>query len=145
MNLRNGRVSEVGRIYMITSVTHNRLPHFATTQAARTLIGELIQAQASGLADTLAYVVMPDHFHWLMQLGSKESLSAVVQRIKSRSTRSLRAAGHSAGWQRGFHDHAVREEEDLVQLARYIVANPLRAGLAKSVRDYPHWDAIWLP
>jgi len=29
-------------------------------------------------------------------------------------------------------------------VARYIVANPLRAGLVESVRDYPHWDAIWL-
>ncbi len=32
----------------------------------------------------------------------------------------------------------------MVQVARNIVANPLRNGLVKSVRDYPHWDAIWL-
>ena len=47
-------------------------------------------------------------------------------------------------WQSGFHDHALRREEDLAQLARYIVANPLRAGLAQRVGDYPHWDAAWL-
>ncbi len=130
---------------MITSVVLGRKPLFGCMAAARLMVAELMAVQASEHADTLAYVVMPDHFHWLMQLGSKGSLSAVVQRVKSRATRSLRAAGYNAGWQRGFHDHAVREEEDLVQLARYIVANPLRAGLAKSVRDYPHWDAIWLP
>ena len=28
--------------------------------------------------------------------------------------------------------------------ARYIVANPLRAGLVKQIGDYPLWDAIWL-
>jgi len=34
---------------------------------------------------------------------------------------------------------------DDLRLARYIVANPLRAGLVASVRAYPHWDAIPLP
>jgi hypothetical protein len=29
-------------------------------------------------------------------------------------------------------------------LARYIVANPLRAGLVEHLGDYPHWDAVWL-
>jgi putative transposase len=32
----------------------------------------------------------------------------------------------------------------LRNLARYVVANPLRAGLVDSIRDYPHWDAVWL-
>jgi hypothetical protein len=47
-------------------------------------------------------------------------------------------------WQEGFHDHAIRREERLRDTARYIIANPVRAGLAKSVRDYPHWYAAWV-
>ena len=47
-------------------------------------------------------------------------------------------------WQEGFHDHALRKEEDLVKLARYIVANPLRAGIVSKIADYPLWDAVWL-
>jgi len=47
-------------------------------------------------------------------------------------------------WQRGFHDHAVRREEDLQALARYVVANPVRAGLVQRTGLYPHWDAIWV-
>ena len=47
-------------------------------------------------------------------------------------------------WQPGFHDHAVRAEEDLASVARYIVANPLRAGLRGKIGDYPFWNAIWL-
>jgi hypothetical protein len=38
----------------------------------------------------------------------------------------------------------LRKDEDLQTVARYIVANPLRAGLVEKIGDYPLWDAIWL-
>ena len=38
----------------------------------------------------------------------------------------------------------LRKEEDILEIARYIVANPLRAGLVKKLNDYPLWDAIWV-
>jgi REP element-mobilizing transposase RayT len=47
-------------------------------------------------------------------------------------------------WQRGFYDRSIRKEDDLIDIARYIVANPVRAGLVTSIRDYPLWDSIWL-
>lgn len=47
-------------------------------------------------------------------------------------------------WARAFHDHAVRADEDLVAVARYVIANPVRAGLANNVCEYPWWDADWL-
>ncbi|MCN4144087.1 MAG: hypothetical protein LC437_03125 [Thiohalomonas sp.] len=37
-------------------------------------------------------------------------------------------------WQRGFYDHALRDEENVRQIARYIVVNPLRVGIAKNIR-----------
>ncbi len=88
---------------------------------------------------------MPDHLHWLIELR-QGSLSNLMQRFKSRSARALnQAQGHSGSlWQKGFHDRALRREENVLSIARYIVANPLRAGLVKSVRQYPHWDAVWL-
>ncbi len=65
---------------------------------------------------------------------------------KSGSSRAVMATGsvQSRVWQKGYHDRAVRREEDLRHIARYIVANPLRAGLVRKVGDYPLWDAIWL-
>jgi putative transposase len=140
-DLRLGRISEPGRIYHITAVTSGRTPLFSELVAARCLIGVLRDVHEAGLASTLAFVVMPDHLHWLMQLGDARTLSQVMGTVKSLSARRL---GRGSIWQRGFHDHAVRVEEDLVALARYIVANPLRAGLVTRVGDYPHWDAAWL-
>lgn len=139
-DLRKGRYSEANRIYLITTVTRERMPVFEDFKAARTLVYFLRQAQLRSEAETLAYVIMPDHCHWLMQLGESKSLSSVVGNIKSLTARQLKGVI----WQAGYHDHAVRREEDLQAIARYIVANPLRKGLVEQIGDYPHWDAKWL-
>ena len=139
-SLRLGRHSEPGRIYLITTVTQDRRPVFRDLTAARVLVRALMREQAENRASTLAYVVMPDHLHWLMQLGDDRPLPGVVRAIKAVTAHRL---GHAL-WQKGFHDHALRRDEDMVAMARYIVANPLRAGLAQRLGDYPHWDAVWV-
>jgi len=139
-DLRKGRASLPGQVYHVTAITFDRQPVFSNLRSARLLINTLREAQARGEAATLAFVVMPDHLHWLLQLEAGASLSNVVGAVKAVTAHGLGARI----WQSGFHDHALRLEEDLVQVARYIVANPLRAGLALQVGDYPHWDAVWL-
>ena len=139
-SLRVGRHTQAGQIYLLTTVTLNRHPVFADFSAARCLIHCLRQAARLQHADTLAFVVMPDHLHWLMQLGEGIDLPQCMGGVKSISARQL----GMPLWQKGFHDHAVRKEEDLPALARYVVANPVRAGLVKRVGEYPHWDAIWV-
>lgn len=144
--LRSGRVSEVGRAYLVTTVTCGREPIFADFARARCAIAELRRCDALELSRTLAFVLMPNHLHWLVQVR-EASLSALVQRFKSVSAKNINALDGAPGrrrWQAGFHDHAIRDGEDLQAVSRYIVANPLRAGIVRSVRDYPHWDAVWL-
>ncbi len=138
--LRRGRVSEPGRAYLVTTVTQAREPVFEDLWSARTLIGVLMEADRSGTSRTLAFVVMPDHLHWLFRLDAAVTLSQVVQRVKSVSAHRI----GRALWQSGFHDRGAREGEDVRDQARYIIANPLRAGLIERVGDYPHWDAIWI-
>ena len=137
-----GRFSEAGRIYLITAVCAGRRLRFGALYEGRCFVRALWEVEAS----TLCYVVMPDHVHWLMQLEEGHELSAVVQKVKSLTTRALRERCGAEGriWQPGFHDRALRREEDLRDVARYVVANPLRAGIASSLREYSLWDAIWL-
>jgi len=94
----------------------------------------------------LAWVLMPDHAHWLVQVGEDDDLARLVNRIKSASARMTnRIAGRQGRlWQKSFHDHALRRDEDLQVAARYIVANPLRAGLVARLGDYPYWNAVWV-
>jgi REP element-mobilizing transposase RayT len=143
--LRRGRFSETGHVYLLTTVTHLRRPLFNDWAVGRLLLESLREIQELGLASTLYWVVMPDHLHWLVQLQDG-SLDRLMQRFKSRSAKRVNARLGTDGqvWQKGYHDHAVRVEDDIRQLARYVVANPVRAGLVRRVGDYPLWDAIWL-
>jgi putative transposase len=127
-----------GHGYLITAVTRNRIRWFDDIIIARAAARSFYADSVAWEAKTLAFVVMPDHVHWLLQLDG--DLSEAVRRYKS-------LVSHQAGasiWQRGFHDRGLRREEELRQVARYIVANPLRAGLVDNILDYPYWDAIWL-
>lgn len=145
--LRKGRVSLPNQVYLITAVTAGRNPVFTELSAGRAVVQELIEAEKRGRAETLAYVVMPDHLHWLMSLDAGKLLADVIGGVKRYSAvviNRLPGGSLSPVWQRGFHDHALRNEESVIDVARYIIANPLRAGLVKRIGDYPLWDAVWL-
>ncbi|GAB1233613.1 hypothetical protein UT5_00060 [Ferrigenium sp. UT5] len=94
----------------------------------------------------LAWVLMPDHVHWLLQLGERDTLSKVVGRMKSACGRHVNIALSRTGavWAKAFHDHGLRNDEDVQAVARYVVANPLRAGLVSDLGNYPFWNAVWL-
>ena len=144
-DLRLGRYSELGRPYLVTTVTHGRNRLFDDLQVAECVTREFRNVVELLLVDTVAWVVMPDHFHWLFWLRTG-SMSSVVKRVKSRSGISINRKLGTSGpvWQKGFHDHALRRDDDLEIAARYIIANPVRAGLVEDIRDYPLWHAAWL-
>ena len=117
-NLRRGRYSQPGQIYHITSTTSHREPIFTDLYLGRCFVRALMEENYS--AETLAYVLMPDHFHWLMQLQEKADLGISVGRVKSVSAHMINKYSGWKGqvWQSGFYDHAIRKEEDVVHLAR---------------------------
>ena len=144
--LRKGRVSVSNGIYLVTSTTINRTRVFGNFRAACAASRCFEDRVVLGDAAMLARVLMPDHAHWLLELSEHDVLSAVVNRIKSASSRHANRTLESKGslWSPAYHDHALRAEDDLQDTARYVVANPLRAGLVSRLGDYPFWNAVWL-
>jgi len=146
-DLRKGRVSEMNRIYFVTTVIHNRDEAlFKDWFCARLLVKEMQQLHDAKIVASMAWVIMPDHLHWLFQLSDDEPLAKVMKSLKARSAQRINQYLHRTGavWQKTHHDHALRNNEDVKGVSRYIVANPLRAGLVSAIGDYPLWDAIWL-
>jgi hypothetical protein len=143
--LRKGRSSQINGVYLLTTVTDQRIPWFQVFEFGRITSLGLHCGVGLGDAAALCWVVMPDHVHVLLQLRELP-LHRVMNRFKSTMARRLnRAIGRTGRfWQDGYHDRALRRDDDLRTVARYVVANPLRAGLVRKLGDYPFWNAVWL-
>lgn len=61
---------------------------------------------------------MPDHIHLLFSLGSRLSLSQVIQKFKSKTKQALNS--HDLKWQANFFEHRLRPDVEMEQFALYI-------------------------
>ena len=144
-HLRTGRHSRSGQVYLVTFTTAGRNRYFRDAGLADAAVRAFLDPRLWTESGLLAWVLMPDHWHGLLELGDGDSLSRRIQSLKANSARCVHRAGlvDARVWATGFHDRALRSEEGLEDMARYLVLNPVRAGLVARARDYPYWDAIW--
>ena len=76
------------------------------------------------------YAVMPNHIHLLLQINTDDNgrpmvaptISTVIQQMKGVVTKQI---GRSI-WQKLFHDHVIRDEQDYCKIWEYIDNNPVR-------------------
>jgi len=76
---------------------------------------------------------MPDHFHAILGFPNNEGIAQTVGFWKRYLTKQL-----DINWQAGCFDHRLRSPDAFVEKAHYILMNPVRAGLCKSPKDWPH-------
>jgi putative transposase len=140
--LRKFRISLTNQIYLITVCCKNREKLFFDCCAARTLSLTLNTVLKQKQSKILAWVVMPDHMHLALQLVEGETLAKIMNRINSCTAIAVNKTlyRHAPVWQGAYHDHALRDEEQLLVALRYLISNPIRAGLVQKLGDYPYWD-----
>ena len=142
--LRRHRSSVASQGYLLTTVCRERRRLFADPSLARIVAAAMSAPEPWHDARLLAWVVMPDHWHGLVQLGPTSGVSRLMQRAKRDASHAVACAlGIRGLWQAGFHDRMVRSDVDLRVLARYVVANPVRAGLVDDLDRYPFWGCLW--
>jgi len=144
--LRRGRISLPGQVHHVIVSARERQPWFSDFHVACEAVRAFRQPAALADATLLAWVLMPDHAHWLVEPGARVPLEMVVSRMKAATGVQVNKVLARSGplWAPAFHDRALREEDDLRSVARYIVAHPLRAGLVEHIGDYPFWDCVWV-
>ena len=93
--------------------------------------------QTSGI-ETIAYCLMPNHFHILVFLAEGSDVSGTLQSFLTSYVKSFhrwhRTSGHL--FEGPFQAKLVDSDEYLALLARYIHLNPVRARLAKNPEDW---------
>jgi REP element-mobilizing transposase RayT len=90
-----------------------------------------------------AWVVMPNHVHLLAAPLPYHSLSSIMHSIKSYTSQEAnRLLGRKGRfWFEDYFDRYIRNAQHFDNALDYIESNPVRAGLCKSVRDWPFGSA----
>jgi putative transposase len=105
----------------------------------------IVRVAASEQFAVIAYCFMPDHLHLLVEGETDGSnLITFAHQVKQHTEFSYRRRSRRRLWQRGYYEHAVRNHEATLAVARYILANPVRAGLVLEPRDYPFSGSLIL-
>jgi len=146
--------------FFVTVSTQDRRPWFRQPEIAERCINALRAAcEEKGLA-LEAYCFMPDHAHILVSTDVRSDLVGLVHGFKQQTGwwfRNRYAAGglkasptwsieRPSLWQKSYYDHVLRRGEDLRDVVRYILENPVRTGLAGSPEEYRYaWSASGVP
>ncbi len=108
------------------------------TKAVNEMVIDALQFQCLKTnSQLLLYCLMPDHIHLLLAVGDG-NLVSLMRDVKTWTTRQWqRQSGERRLWQDSFHDHGIRKTEDIDALVKYIIENPVRAGLVEQWWNYP--------
>jgi putative transposase len=132
------RYVEANAAYFITSVTYERKPWFSEQVAAELLLNIILYHKFACHYRLYGFVIMPDHFHMVVQPYGQLDLSSITKRIKGNFTRFFHLyTGQSEPiWQKGFYDRGIRSRQELISTLEYMHNNPVRKGLATRPDKY---------
>ena len=127
------------RQYFLTFCTHSRSRCFVTDDAVAVVRTQIERAAGEQNIAVIAYCYMPDHAHFIVE-GKAENSDCLqfIARGKQYSGYYYKAKiGHRL-WQRYGYEHTLRNEEAAISVARYILENPVRAGLVSRIGEYSY-------
>lgn len=92
----------------------------------------------------LAWCVMPNHVHALVEIFQGHSLGDIVHSWKSFTAKGINRVLRRSGlvWEADYFDRYVRDDLQLRATIDYIENNPLKAGLVASKEGWPFSSAF---
>ena len=132
--------------YFLTFCTDRRHPHFATRDRVELVLGQIMRSAADCDFAVVAYCFMPDHLHLLAEAKSEAAdCRRFIKRAKQFSGYHFKQHFLTTLWQRYGYEHVLRDDEATLSVARYILENPVRAGLVAQVEEYPFLGSMVYP
>ena len=128
--------------YFLTICTHRRRNHFRSTWTMELVRLQFLRTSNDENFAVLAYCFMPDHVHAILQGQSERAdLARFVRLSKQRSGFLFARETGQRLWQDSYFDRTLRKDEVLPDVVRYLINNPVRAGLVDSPSGYPYWGS----
>ena len=124
--------------YFVTTCTFLRKPYFADPEHARNLAARIVPLFAAHSFEVVAYCVMPDHVHLLVEgFTDNADFRRAIRVWKLQSGHAWRVQHENPLWQIGYWERVLRDGDDIRAIVRYVLENPVRAGLSSRGVDYP--------
>jgi putative transposase len=125
--------------YFLTICTLNRQKFFEDSSTVFDALLQFRRTAAEESFEISAYCFMPDHTHFLIEaLADGSDFKRFCKLAKQRSGSRHARKNEGRLWQEGYHDRVLREGDDSLTVARYLINNPVRAGLVTSPIEYPY-------
>jgi putative transposase len=146
---RYKRVWRAGGTYFFTLTLNNRHNNDLLTRHIDSLRTVVNGVRERYPFEILAWVVLPEHMHFIIELPVDDADFAVRLRLikmgfsksipkTERLTKSRESRGERGVWQRRYWEHLIRDDQDYQTHFDYVHFNPVKHGLAKRVVDWPY-------
>lgn len=131
--------------YFLTIGTRDRLEPFRDDAIVATTLFHVRRIAAEERFAVLAYCLMPDHAHFLVEgLTDQSDFRRFVKRAKRHSGAAYAIRCKKPLWQEGYYERVLRRDTDAREVARYVLWNPVRAGLVSAPTEYPYLGSdVW--
>jgi len=126
-------------VYFLTICCDRRRRWFEDNEMATWLVSQIVETFPAGQFAVIAYCVMPDHVHLLLEGTTDDADLIGAMRVwKQRTGFAWKRRTGQRLWQSGFYDHVLRDEDSVPSIVKYIIGNPVRARLVADASLYPH-------
>ena len=131
--------------YLLTFCTRLRQTAFLDEATVADTHAQFLRTATAEDFAILAYCFMPDHVHLLVEAtADRANFKRFVKLSKQRSGAAYALRVGRPLWQEGYYDRVLRKDEDVKRVARYMLENPVRAGLVATPTEYPHLGSdVW--
>jgi putative transposase len=131
--------SYVGKyLYSLRFRTHDDTTYFKNAENVSLAYAQILRAVTQHAFEITVYCFMPDHVHLLVEgLMDGSDCRAFIKTAKQYSGYYFKQRCATRLWQRYGYEHVLRSDFERAATIRYIIDNPVVAGLAKQPQDYP--------
>ena len=132
------RLNLENRYYFVTQTIEDRKKIFLDENNVKILKEDFNYYINKYKAGIIAYVIMPEHLHFIIRVIGKYDLSNHMYDFKIHTAKKINIRLGSSGqlWQKRFYDHVIRNEEDFIKHIDYIYYNPVKHNLVSRSEDY---------